>query len=59
MPATVKQHQDAEGQVKQVVDDLLEEEFRTAGVPNAVYWIGVVIGAFAVNLLLLVVIANG
>ena len=58
MPATVKQHQDTEGRVPQVVDDLLDAELRTAGPPNAVYWVAVLLGGFILNMLLLVIVAS-
>ena len=41
------------------LDQLLTEDIRTGWVPNTVAWIGVVLGAFLLNLGLLVLVTGG
>ena len=41
------------------LDQLLAEDIRTGWVPNTVAWIGVVLGAFLLNLGLLVLVTGG
>lgn len=41
------------------VNRLIEDTIREAAWPNTVAWIGVVLGSFAINLLLLMLVTGG
>jgi hypothetical protein len=41
------------------LDELLDEDIRTGLVPNTLAWIGVVIGAFLLNLAILAIVTGG
>jgi len=46
-------------ELEQAVNETIEETIRTAGPINSLAWVGVVIGSFILNLLLLVAVAGG
>jgi hypothetical protein len=41
------------------LEGIIEDEIRESITPNSLAWVGVVVGAFVINLLLLVVITGG
>ena len=45
--------------LEDALNETIEDTMREAAVPNALAWIGVVVGAFLINLLLLVIVAGG
>jgi hypothetical protein len=58
MPATKSEHHAAETKVEKVVERILDEDLPKSASGNAAYWIGVVLGAFALNLGLLLLFAR-
>jgi hypothetical protein len=45
-------------EVEQAVNETIEETIRSAGPANTIAWIGVTLGAFVLNLLVLVLVAG-
>jgi hypothetical protein len=45
-------------EVEQAVNETIEETIRSAGPANTIAWIGVTLGAFVLNLLVLVRVAG-
>jgi hypothetical protein len=45
-------------EVQPALDQMIEESIRSQALPNALAMVGVIIGAFLINLLLLVAIAG-
>ena len=45
--------------IAKAVDETIEDTIRQAWLPNTAAWIGVVVGAFVLNLLLLVLVTGG
>jgi hypothetical protein len=52
-------HRRYRDELQGALDQLLEEEIRSGLVPNTLAWIGVVVGAFLLNLGLLVLVTGG
>jgi hypothetical protein len=46
-------------ELEEALDEQIIETMRTAALPNAIAWVAVVIGSFAINLLLLMAISGG
>jgi hypothetical protein len=47
-----------ERKLEQALNETLEETIRTAWLPNTAAWLGVVVGGFLLNLVILVAIAG-
>ena len=45
-------------QLEHALNETIEDTIREAAVPNALAWIGVVVGSFLINLLLLIIVAG-
>jgi hypothetical protein len=45
--------------LQQALDETIEDTIRQAWLPNTVGWLAVVLGAFALNLLVLVAVTGG
>jgi hypothetical protein len=58
MPATKREHDQGETKVEKVVSSILDEDLPKSASGNAIYWVGVVVGAFALNLVLLIIFAR-
>ena len=46
-------------ELERALTETIEETIRSAGPINSLAWVGVVVGSFLLNLLLLVVVAGG
>jgi hypothetical protein len=46
-------------QIEKALNESLEETIRQAWLPNTLAWVAVTLGAFALNLLLLVLVTGG
>ncbi len=46
-------------EVEKAVNETIEETIRSAGPANTMAWIGVTLGAFVLNLLVLVLVTGG
>jgi hypothetical protein len=46
-------------QREKALNETIEETIRQAWLPNTLAWVGVALGAFALNLLLLILVAGG
>ena len=57
--AQVKSVQRHHKEVEKALDETIEDTIRNAGPTNALAWTGVTVGAFVLNLLVLVLISAG
>lgn len=46
-------------ELQQALDETIEDTIRQAWLPNTLGWLAVVVGAFALNLIVLVAVAGG
>jgi hypothetical protein len=64
MSSKVAKEQNAElerqrKELEEALDEQIIDTMRTAALPNAIAWVAVVVGAFAINLLVLLAISGG
>ena len=46
-------------ETQKALDETIEDTIRQAAIPNSLAWVGVVVGSFVLNLLLLVIVSGG
>lgn len=54
-----KQLEEEKRQLQQALNETIEDTIRQAWLPNTLAWVGVAVGAFVLNLLLLIVVTGG
>jgi hypothetical protein len=56
--ALTKEHDKRKAEREQDLEETIEETIRTAGPVNTLAWAGVVLGAFVLNLVMLMLVAQ-